>query len=261
MENNYLIKKMKIVSTIFIIAIAFCFQSCSNHWTTFEEGKFEGKKYVVQSRSSSGFFSSTNSVDYRLKLENLPYVPINALTTDWDVVYTTAIFGKDAFEYTTNQDIHYRNSTDSTSLARSFLYVSPKDFSKEEFYQYSLFLKSKEWQKVDSLHVDKAQERCPFPHIVGLVYGEPENYQKDFKGKYLDGMYILRIENDGRIRLIDDKNLGELGTGLSRTVQMPNMVIYIDKPSPGSFTIEDIKQFKNEKGQTALDFFKFLPKP
>jgi hypothetical protein len=232
-------------------------QSCTDGWENLHEGEFEGKKCVVQFRSVSGYFSSTNRIEYRLKFGDLPYLPIDAQTTDWGVVYSTDIFGQDVFEYITTKDIQYSN-TEETPAARTFLYVSPKDVSQQEYQEYSRFFKSAEWQQADSVCIRETRDSEPFPHIVGLVHGDPLNYRQDFKGMYLDQEYILRIENDGRVRLVDDGELGEVGTGLSSKVQMPDKVIYFSA-EPGAITMDDLKGFKNKQGQSPIELFKFLP--
>jgi hypothetical protein len=246
-----------------LTAISAFIQSCTNGWDSFHEGVVEGKKYVVQARSVSNFlYSSGNTIEYRLRFGELPFIPINAHTTDWDVVYSTDIFGQDDFEYITTTDIAYRNDREEEEVvsARTFLYLLPKDFSKQEYKEYARFFKSTEWQKADSICVDKKQSRFPFPHIVGLVHGDPTKYTQDFKGSYLGQEYIFRVENDGRVRLVDGGELGELGTGLSPKVQMPDKIIYFLSASPGAITIDDLTKFKNKHGRTPLDHFKFLQK-
>jgi hypothetical protein len=253
---------MKTTNKIFIMGllttVATLLQSCTNGWENFHEGIWEEKKYVVQSRSVSNYFSSNNSIEYRLRLGQLPYLPINAQTTDWGVVYSTDIFGHDAFEYITTKDIQYTSNSEEAAGARTFLYVLPKDVDKEEYQEYCRFFKSAEWQKADSICIAETQSGFPFPHIVGLVNGDPLNYTQNFKGMYLNQEHIFRIENDGRIRLVDGGELGEVGTGLSPKVQMPDRVIYFSS-SPGAVTVDDLKAFKNQKGQSPIDLFKFLP--
>jgi hypothetical protein len=188
----------------------------------------------------------------------LPYLPIDAQTTNWDVVYSTDIFGQDAFEFITAKDIQYANNREEAVGARTFLYVLPKDVSKQEYQEYAGFFKSAEWQKADSICISETKDSVPFPHIVGLVHGDPSKYRQDFKGSYMDQEYIFRIENDGRVRLVDSGELGEVGTGLSPNVQMPGKIIYFSS-EPGAITIDDLKKFKNEQGQSPVELFKFLP--
>lgn len=233
------------------------FQRCTNGWETFQEGVVEGKKYIVQSRSVSGAFSSSNRIEYRLRYSDLPYLPIDPNTTNWDVVYSTNIFGKDAFDYITTKEINYSNNDVEQAGARTFLYLVPNDVNKQEYDAYVRFFKSGEWQKADSVCIEMTKDGEPFPHIVGLVHGAPSTYIQNFKGVYLDQEYILRIENDGRIRLVDSGELGEIGTGLSSKVQMPGKIIYFSSSS-GGITEEDLKKFKNAEGQSPLEHFKFL---
>lgn len=232
-------------------------QSCMGGWENLTEGEWEGKKYVVEFRSVSGYFSSTSRIEYRLRLRGLPYLPVDAQTTDWSVVYSTDIFGQDVFEYITTKDIQYTNTEEKIG-ARTFFYLIPKNVSKQVYEEYSRFFKSAEWQKADSVCIHETKDSEPFPHIVGLVHGDPMNYRKDFKGTYLEQEYILRIENDGRVRLVDVGESGEIGTGLSYKVQMPDKVIYLSA-EPGAITTDDLKGFKNNQGQSPLEVFKFLP--
>lgn len=233
-------------------------QSCTGDWVNLIDGEWEGKKYAVQSRSVSGYFSSTNRIEYRLRLENLPYLPIDAQTTDWSVVYSTDIFGPDTFEYITSKDIQYSNTEEKIGT-RTFLYLSPDDVNQQEYKAYARFFKSAEWQKADSICIIKTTDSEPFPHIVGLVYGEPSNYRQDFKGMFLNQEYILRIENDGRVRLVDVGESGEVGTGLSPRIQMPDKVIYFSS-EPGALGLEELKAFKNSFGQSPIEVFQFKPR-
>jgi hypothetical protein len=249
----------KTLTIISVILIGSFFQSCSD-WNTFYEGKFEGENYKLQTRSKSGYFSVSNSIDYRIKLGSLPYIPMDVITTNWDVVYSTDIFGSATYHYITNKDIQYSNNNTEAIGGRSFLYLNPDDFSEKEYKKYLNFFKSNEWKKADSINVDKTETRYPFPHIVGLVYSESSKFTKIFKGKYQGKEHELCIENDGRIRLMDTEFSGEIGTGLSQKVQMPDKIIYVPSPTPGSLTIEDVKKFKNKTGESPLKYFKFLEK-
>jgi len=242
-----------------LTAVSAFFQRCTNGWDSFHEGVVEGKKYVVQFRSVSGYFSSSNSIEYRLRYGELPYLPINANTTNWGVVYSTDIFGKDPFDYITSKNINYSNTDAEAVGVRTFLYLVPGDINKQQYDEYVRFFKSSEWKKADSICIEETKDGEPFPHIVGLVHGDPSRYTQDFKGKYIDQEYIFRVENDGRVRLVDSEELGEIGTGLSPKVQMPDKIIYFLPASSGGITADDLKNFKNEQGQSPLDLFKFLP--
>lgn len=253
MNNDY-----KILIMGLLASITSFLQSCTNGWSNFQEGEVNGKKYVVQTRSESGYFNSVNSIMYRLRYAELPYIPIDANTTNWDVVYSTAIFGNDSFEYISTEDSAYTNTTAEVIGARTFLYLIPDDFSKQEYDEYVRFFKSNEWKQVNRACVEQTKDGYPFPHIVGLVYGDPAWYIKNFKGMYLNQEYIFRVENDGRVKLVDGAELGEIGTGLSPKVQMPGKIIYFSSSS-GGITSDELKNFKNEQGQSPLDHFTFLP--
>lgn len=237
-----------------LTVVSSLFYRCTDGWDSFHEGVVEGKRYEVQTRTVSDYFSSTSRIEYRLRYGDLPYLPINANTTDWDVVYSTDIFGKDSFDYITTKDIAYTNT--EKIGARTFLYLLPDDVTKQEYDEYIQFFKSNEWQKADRICIEDTKDSKPFPHIVGLVYGDPSKYTQDFKGVYLGQEYIFRVENDGRVRLVD--TLGEIGTGLSPKVQMPDKIIYFLSPFSGGITTEELKNFKNEQGRSPLEYFKFL---
>jgi hypothetical protein len=133
---------MKTINKILIMGLlttlGTALQSCTDGWENLHEGEWDGKKYVVQFKSESGYFSSSNNIAYRLRLGELPYLPVNAQTTDWGVVYSTDIFGQDVFEYITTKDIQYSNREEPVG-ARAFLYVSPKDVRQQEYEAYSRF--------------------------------------------------------------------------------------------------------------------------
>jgi hypothetical protein len=255
---------MSRTTKLFIIGllttVSAFFQRCTNGWDSFHEGVVEGKRYVVEARSVSSYFSSSNRIEYRLQYGELPYIPVNANTTNWDVVYSTDIFGKDLFDYITTKDITYTNTDTERVGARTFLYLMPNDVNKQEYDAYVRFFKSSEWQNADSIVIDETKDGEPFPHIVGVVHGDPAKYVQNFKGMYLDQEYIFRVENDGRVRLVDKGELGEIGTGLSPKVQMPDEIIYFLSPSSGGITAADLKKFKNELGQSPLEHFRFFTK-
>jgi hypothetical protein len=244
----------KLITMGLLAALSALFQRCTHGWSSFHVGMVEGKRYEVQTRSVSDYFSSTSSIEYRLRFGDLPYLPINANTTDWDVVYSTDIFGKDSFDYITTKDTAYSNTEKIGE--RTFLYLLPDDVTRQAYDAYVLFFTSDEWQKANHSCIQDTKDGKPFPHIVGLVHGDPSRYTQEFKGIYLDQEYIFRVENDGRVRLMD--KLGEIGTGLSPKVQMPDKIIYFLSPSSGGITTEDLRNFKNEQGKSPLEYFTFL---
>lgn len=231
--------------------------SCTAPFTTFKEGVYKGRKYEIQSRSRSGMFSSTNSLDWRIKLDPLPAVPVNANVTDWGPPYSTDVYGTDAFLYITGKDTSYRNEQEAPGnigVFHSMLYVDPSTLSEVEFETFYPFMQD-EWPRISDEITGKDPRE--FPHILGLVYGSHSRYAQDFRGKHNNRTMILRIEADGRIRLMnDDKWAGESYSGLSQKVQMPGKRLVLDgNVKNGGLSLEALKAFRNKAGVAVTDLF------
>jgi len=238
------------------IIISVFFLGCSEDWRPLHQGEIAGKPYSITSRNNHSLLGARDQVEFQLCYGDLPCLPIDLNTTDWDRVYSTEIFGKDPFDYTTNVDTDYTSSVRIGE--RTFLYLLPKSISKEEFDDYVQFFKSESWQQAENTCRALTKDHSPFPHIVGLVYGNPINYTQDFKGLIAGAEYTLRIENDGRIRLLD--KLGELNAGLPPKIQMPGKIIQFTSAPTGILTLENLKYFKNHDNKSPFFYFNFVEK-
>ena len=235
-------------------------------WTTFHEGTYNGMPYALQSREEKGF--STNHIDWRVKLGQLPAAEITPATTDWGPPYSNDIFGTAPYCYTAQNIPAYQPEEDTSFQAGeheyTMLYLSPKTFSKADYEQYCAFMKS-EWPRIDSQYAGEKYSR--FPHIIGLVYARQDDITKIYKGSYnpypgiqpakLKKVFI-RIQNDGRVQLVDDDQWRNMSySGLSTRVQMPGKRLYLDtNPTNGGLgSIAVIHTFKDGQGRSPdMDF-------
>lgn len=258
---------MKLIANKFYVVLFFCvailaLQSCSSGWENIKEGTFNGEKYMIQEKEYRGF--STNRLEYRVKLGKRSALPMDASHTDWQPVYSEEIFGKDPFSYIPELKTNYKNSLrdgmQTTSFGYSMLYISPKKNSEKEFEDYKKFFQS-EWPKIDNEYSNKPYSR--FPKIMGVVYGEQQNYNKIFKGEFNGEKRMLIVENDGRIRQIigNSRDGVETFSNISQMVQMPGKRIYLSKPISNShFTLEKLKTFKDKNGKNPTDYFNIVEK-
>jgi hypothetical protein len=240
-------------------------------WKTFHEGTYNGMPYVLQSREEKGF--STNHIDWRVKLGQLPAAEITPSTTDWGIPYSNDIFGQAPYYYVTQNVPAYQPEEDTTFQTNeheyTMLYLSPKKFSKADYDQYCAFMKH-EWSKIDSLYADTDYGR--FPHIIGLVYARQDDITKIYKGTYNPYPGIkpaqlkkafLRIQNDGRVQLVDDDQWRNISySGLSTRVQMPGKRLYLDTdPTSGGLgSLAVVRTFKDEQGRSPDMDFQILEK-
>lgn len=227
------------------------FTSCGAGWTTFQEGTWNGQQYAFQVRSRAGMFAVTNSLDWRIKVGKLPWVPVNALTTDWGPPYSTDIYGTDAYGFVSTHDTSYVDTpfTPGTiGVKHTMLYISPRTLSEENYETFYRFMQE-EWPRVEDSVV--GTDHREFPHIIGTVYGRQEKYVRDYKGAHEGKPKIIRIEPDGRVRFIDDdKWANESWSGLAPKVHMPGKVLRLctDKAS-GGLTMDSLRSFRDAGGR------------
>lgn len=227
---------------------------------TLEEGTFEGQSYTFKRTTYQGF--STNSYEEQFKLGRLPAVEISATTRDWGPPYSEDVYGATPFVYTAEHRAPYSNVDDfSDVLTNTMLYLSPRRFSRSEFDQYVRFMKQ-EWPKIDAKHATEPGLRS-FPHIIGLVYGRQEDFEKVFKGPKADdgATYDYTIHVDGRIVLGNTASI--IYSGVSPKVQMPGKVIYLDTypaDKPYGITLDQLRAYKDDKDKSIPDYFTVIPK-
>lgn len=258
--------QQKILLMGLLLYLSHWLSSCSfARWKTFYEGTYKGVPYVLQSREIKGF--STNRIEDRFRLGDLPAVEITALTTDWGPPYSNDIFGTSPYCYTASTIPAYQNEPDSATEASqhiyTLLYLSPGTFSRADYEQYCGFMKS-EWPKIDRLYAEK--EYSHFPHLIGLVYARQDDITKRYNGSWVpypntepevSKKAFIRIQNDGRVELVDDDQWRNISySGLSIRVQMPGKRLFLDTiPHSGGLTMADIHTFKDEQGRSPdMDF-------
>ena len=244
-------------------------------WKTYNEGTFNGMPYVLQSRQIRGF--STGSNEERFRLGKLPIINIDAFTTDWGPPYSNDIFGTTPHCYTAQDIPLYRseekNAADYEPFEHNYtmLYLSPEEFSKDDYDRYCAFMKS-EWPRIDKKYTSTEYDN--FPHIIGLVYARQDDITKTYKGRFKPypttepanvHRAILRIQNDGRVEMSDeDESNGIRYSGLSNRVQMPGKRLVLDtNPANGGMgSLAVLRTFKDNRGRSPdMDFQVLEKKP
>lgn len=226
--------------------------------TPLETGTFEGQPYQFSSTEYKGF--STNSIEERIKLGSLPAIDINAQTTDWGPPYADDVYGSAPFVYTAAHRLPYSlDEQDTVNPTNTMLYLSPKRFSKAAFDQYARFMK-REWPKLDAKYATQPGLRS-FPHLIGLVYGSHDDFERVFTGKEEGEKRTLTVHIDGRVVL--ENGVGIFYSGLSSNIQMPGKILYLDTDSngaSGALTLPKLQTYRDTKGKTITDYFTVVPK-
>lgn len=234
------------------------FSGCE-HTKPFYTGTFNGEPYELLSVETKGF--STNSIDYSLKLGELKPVKIDPLTTDWGPPYADDLYGSARRVYIPTKYTPYRNERDNPQRHPStMLYLSPKRFSEKDFDRYAAFLKS-EWPTIDRQFSRDDYDR--FPEIIGIVYGEQQDFARIFVGRKEGQKYTITIEPDGRIRYMpaDTDWPNDEYSGLSEKVQMPGKVIYVATGREAMLTPAQLQTYRDDAGKTLSDYFRLEEKP
>ena len=261
---NYL--RQTLVLMGLMLSLSQWLSSCSfARWKTVYAGTYNGTAYVLQEREEKGF--STNHIDYRVRLGDLPAAEITPGTTDWGPPYSNDIFGASPYCYTAPTIPAYQSEPDSATQAGqheyTLLYLSPKTFSRADYDQYCGFMKN-EWPTIDSLYAEKKYTR--FPHLIGLVYARQADITKQYNGAYVpypntepgvSKKAFIRVQNDGRVELVDDDRWRNTSySGLSIRVQMPGKRLFLDTiPHSGGLTMTTIRTFKDDHGRSPdMDF-------
>lgn len=240
-------KTLSILPPIFILLLL---GSCSGNWQTFQEGTYNGESYQLQYRETRGF--TTNGIDHRFRLGNRKYIYVDATTTVWGPPYSTDIYSGERYTRLSVADTTYQNLAEPLPGGNTFLYLSKSRFTPEEYEEYTAFMR-REWIKIDQeIHRDSYDH---FPHIIGTVYGSPEDFVREFRGRYMDQDVKLVIENDGRISITGEGT--EIGHNLSPKVQMPGKRILVDTTA-GNIDIDLLKTFRDKQGIDPTKVFEFV---
>jgi len=228
-----------LVSILFLAA-------CSGNWKPVRQGTWAGTAYRIEERISAGMFASTNSLDWRIQVGKIPAVLVAPTTTDWGPPYSTDIYGADAYSFITARDTAYVDTPftpGSIGVAHTMLYVSPRVLDEDEYETFLRFMTEEFPRLSDSL---TGTDLRGFPHIIGLVYGEQQKYARDFRGTHEGKSRILRIQPDGRVRLIEsDKWANEVYSGLAEKVGMPGKVL---RSKGDGLTRGDLRGFRDARG-------------
>lgn len=247
----------KLFSLLVVGGIAL---QCKNR-NVFQTGAFEGEKYALTSIETKGF--STNSFTHELKWGGRKAVKINVHTTDWGPPYSDDLYGTTRRVYISPQlEAYQSTNSDTTRLGSSMLYLSPERFSRQVFDDYARFM-TKVWSEIDKKYAH--QPYSSFPKIIGLVYGNQDDFRLTFKGEKEGQAYIITVEPDGRIRytLVRQYSSDEY-SGLSDRVQMPGKRIFVStNPNAGQLydgvSMAQLAEYKNATGKTLGDYFKLMP--
>lgn len=213
---------------------------------------YNNEKVVVSAVEKKGF--STNSITYSVKLGNRKKLPLNYETVDiYDRPYSNDVFAKMPHFFFIDTP-EYKNQIDfDRKVAPTMLYVSPQKYSKDEFEAYADFFKNKWPVIIDEInngwiYIDKL--------IIGITYGNREDFTQYFTGTYNNQPYYFDISPDGQILFhngVPPNNTGFETVGIAHKVQMPGKrIVFTDTTV---FTPELLKGFKDEKGKSMADYF------
>ncbi|MCC6289228.1 MAG: hypothetical protein IT249_15215 [Chitinophagaceae bacterium] len=247
MKTSFNLSFIIIIAAMSILSIF----GCSNSHNVYET-IYKNEKIIVSSVEKKG--SSTNTVTYSVQLGNRKKILFNYETLDLhDRPYSNYIFQK-AFHYFFTDTPAYKNEIDfDRKVTPSMLYISPQKYSKEDFEAYADFLKNK-WPEIitainkDWIYFDQL--------IVGVVYGNREDFVQYFTGIYNGKPYYFDIHPDGEILFHEgtpSSNTGFENIGLANKVQMPGKrIVFLNT---AIFTPEKLKAFKDKNGKSMADYF------
>ena len=236
----------------------FQFFSCKEKTIAYE-GTYKENKVVLTSINAKA--PVTNTITWRLQLGSLNPVMIDALTTDLrGRPYSDDIFGNATRYYLDDDTAEYHNDAMSRQpVTPTMLYFSKNKYDEKSFEVYADFFRNK-WREIEST-VNKEHPYLT-DHIIGIVHGAADDFVKEFEGTHRSKKMILRIDNDGRVRLISrEGNRDEVYSGLSTIVQMPGKKLYWDTLLQNDgLTAAELQSFRNTKGETIETAFEIIPK-
>lgn len=245
--NNQLPKTFTATAFAAFLGLFACENSVSIY-----RGTFKDETYEVLSIETIGF--STNQIDYAIKLANQKWVRIDALTTDWGPPYSDDVYGSTRRVYSNRNHTPYSNERDNPQRHPStMLYLSPGRFSKEAFERYADLLKS-EWTTIDRQFSRDDYDR--FPQIIGVVYGDRQDFVRIFRGRQNDKNYSVKVEPDGRIRYSPDGEWpNDEYSGLSEKVQMPGKLIYVATGKNAGLSLNQVQTYQDAAHKRIGDCF------
>ena len=253
----------RIKELLSLLTVAFMALQCKER-SVFYTGTFEGETYKLTEIETKGF--STNSFTHELKLGDRKPVKIDVHTTDWGPPYSDSLYGNTPRVYipTRHSPAYHNRDNDSIRFGGTMLYLSPERFNRRAFDDYARFMKQV-WPGIDQKYAD--QPYSSFPKLIGVVYGNQENFTLTFEGKKGGEPYTVTVDPDGRITYTHVQQYSsDEYSGLSQRVQMPGKRILVStKPDAGTMyngiSLAQLSVYRDKTGKTLGDYFTLIPTP
>lgn len=216
------------------------------------ETNYQNEKVIVSLVEKKGF--SSNSVTYSVQLGKRKKVPLNYKTVDiYDRPYSNDIFANIPHRFFRDTP-SYKNEIDfQRKMTPTMLYVSPQQYSREDFEVYADFFEKK-WPDIvaeinsDWTYIDK--------DVIGTAYGNREDFVQYFTGNYNEQDYYFEIQADGQVLFhqgVPPENTGFENVGLANKVQMPGKrIVFLGTTF---FSPEKLLLFKDKHGKSMADYF------
>ena len=251
--------------------LAFLFgKNSSSAKNVLYRGNYNGEGYLVRAHETRTFIG--NRTDWRIKLGDLPEVPINitrrrgtpiapggAVSTDWGTPYSDDIFGDHELLYFGERPTYNGIGDDYSNEAQpqhdeTLLYVS-QTISPAGFRRFAAMM-SAQWGEVDNALAGDPDNN--FPHIVGLVHGARPLFIRTFRGNCNGVPHVLRVDPDGYVNFgIDDaeapsNHMRHCKVGMpSKIIELPTLYLWRDYQT----TKAHIATFTDDRGQSIENAF------
>ena len=234
------------------------------------QGSYNGETFVVRAHETRAFIGSRT--DWCIKLGDLPDVPINitrrrgtpippggAVSTDWGVPYSDAIFGGHELIYFGDRPTYNNVGDDYSNEAepqhdQTLLYVSRR-LSPTQFAKLAAMMQAR-WGEVDMALTSNVDNN--FPHILGLVHGERPLFIRTFRGECNGVPHVLRVDPDGYVNFgIDDEAASSNHMRHckvqrpDKVIELPTLYLWADYQT----TKAQIATFRDVNGQSIENTF------
>ncbi len=248
---------MKKFTIVFLIIIVVCGLLGIFYWILFlnnkdtvYKGTYKNKPVVVKLITHEGFIK--NTISYTVQLGDLKPIEIDFNTTDTQgVPYDNSIFDSTKSIFIDTSYRYENELAHDVFNIVTMLYISKTNFTLKEYLAYEDFFKNN-WLTVQQELLNL--KNGFFTHIVGVVYGDKQDFVKVFRGTYESKFFNLTITPDGEINLNMESNSMMLqNSGLSNKVQMPGKIIL--KKLDGIDTAPNYDTFKDKNEKVLKDYF------